>query len=82
MTSPGKTVLSITYQKCRKPCVSHRAPTIMGVLWRKGWPVGKACPSAIIFLTHLSVKKMNAAKSWMGNKLENRKYRKEVPILF
>lgn len=44
-----KTVLSITFQKCRKPSASGRVPRITGVEWRKGWPAGRACPSAIIF---------------------------------
>lgn len=57
-------VLSITYQKHRKPSTSHRAPTTRTPVWREGWPAGKACPSAIIFLTHLVVKKMNAI-SWV-----------------
>lgn len=57
-----KVVLTITYQKRRMPSTSHRVPTTMRAVQRKGWPAGKASPSAIIFLTHLSIKEMNASK--------------------
>lgn len=59
-----KVVQSITYQKHRKPSTFHRAPTTRRAVWREGWPVGRACPSAIIFLTLLAVKKMSAI-SWI-----------------